>query len=97
MTATYSMISSTHWKLVVQRMPQMQMKVMRASQKPAAMAAMPTELAVERRDPAHSFMNCRVYCAGHDGGRHAEEDAGGHLDPAVEPADVGRTSLDSQA
>ena len=47
MTATYSMISRTHWKLVVQRIPQMQMKVMRASQKPAATAAVPTELAVE--------------------------------------------------
>ena len=34
-TATYSMMRRTHWKLVVQRMPQMQMKVMMASQMPA--------------------------------------------------------------
>ncbi len=37
-TATYSMIRRTHWKLVVQRMPQMQMNVMSISQRPATMA-----------------------------------------------------------
>ncbi len=75
MTAAYSMISSTHWKLVVHRIPQMQMKVIRASHAPAVTAAMDTELAVEFEIQPSSFMNCRVYWSGHDGGRDAEQDA----------------------
>ena len=62
MTATYSMISRTHWKLVVQRMPQMQMKVMIASQTPAATAAgSPTLLAVAWEIQPHSLNSCSVY------------------------------------
>ena len=61
MTATYSMIRSSHWKLVVHRMPQMQMKVMSASQKAAATAAVPTEAAVESEIQPHSLNSCRVY------------------------------------
>ena len=61
MTAAYSMISRTHWKLVVQRMPQMQMKVMMASQMPATTAAVPTELAVEAEIQLHWLNSCRVY------------------------------------
>ena len=52
-TARYSMMRSTHWKLVVQRIPQMQMKVMRASQKAAATdRRVPDVLAAGAGDPA---------------------------------------------
>src|SRR5450631_1008989 len=61
MTATYSMMSRTHWKLVVQRMPQMQMNVMRASQAPATTAAVPTEPAVESEIQCHWLSSCSVY------------------------------------
>ncbi len=61
MTATYSMISRTHWKLVVHRIPQMQMKVIRASQKAAATAAVPTLLAVVLEIQPHSLNSWRVY------------------------------------
>src|SRR5664280_102380 len=61
MTATYSMMSNTHWKLVVQRIPQMQMKVMMASQMPATTAAVPTDPAVESEIQPHPLRSCSVY------------------------------------
>ena len=61
MTATYSTMSRTHWKLVVHRMPQMQMNVMMASQMPATTAAVPTEWAVDDEIQFHWLSSCRVY------------------------------------
>ena len=60
MTATYSMMRRTHWKLVVQRMPHTQMNVMMASQTPARMAWFPTLAAEEAEIHPTWFMNCNV-------------------------------------
>ena len=59
-TARYSMMSRTHWKLVVQRMPQMQMKVIRASQQSGRDGLVSTLSAEEAEIQPTSFMNCRV-------------------------------------
>jgi len=60
MTATYSMMSRTHWKLVVQRMPQMQMKVIRASQMPATTAWLPMSEADAAEIQPHCCISCSV-------------------------------------
>ena len=59
-TATNSMASRTHCRLLVQRMPATQMAVTTTSQAAPTAAAAPTDWAVEAETQPHDWNNWRV-------------------------------------